>query len=132
MLAEEAEIRFRSHDLRGAVTVEAGDALGERLGLLKSGARFDRVLVNGVLPALPPALTSVLASGGRLVGAVTVDGSPRLIKVERSSEGHLRQEIQGPVRLAPIALDGEDSARRGRAATPVHAAKALPRNGRLT
>lgn len=65
--------------------------------------RFDRILVNGALPSLPPTLTSRLSINGRLVGAVVGEGGPHLILIERREDGTLSQERAGPVRLAPLA-----------------------------
>ena len=49
-------------------------AVGDGLALGDESGRFDRILVNGAAKAVPPMLTSLLAPGGRLVGALPVDG----------------------------------------------------------
>src|SRR5215211_5792215 len=67
-LAEEAGARLASADTVGSIALEIGDGLAPNL----DGARFDRILVNGAARSLPPALTSLLAPGGRLVGALMV------------------------------------------------------------
>jgi protein-L-isoaspartate(D-aspartate) O-methyltransferase len=113
LLAEEAQARFRATGIEG-VGVETGDALGDELGLVTSGARFDRIVVNGALPSLPPGLTSLLAPGGKLVGAIAAHGFPRLVTVERSSDGRLHQEIGGPLRISPLVIGAD-----GRGAMPI-------------
>lgn len=109
LLAEEAQARFRAEGVEG-VTVETGDALGEELGLVSSGARFDRIVVNGALPGPPPSLTSLLAPGGRLVGAIAAHGFPRLVTVGRSPDGQLRQEIGAPLRISPLVVGADGRA----------------------
>lgn len=64
--------------------------------------RFDRILLNGALPRIPLSITSQLATGGRLVGAVTSEGSPRLVLVRRREDGTLVEETGIKVRLAPL------------------------------
>lgn len=103
VLAEEAQTRFRGGAIEGDVEVEIGDGLGDWL-VANRAARFDRILVNGSLNAVPPALTSMLAPGGRLVGALTGEGSPFLLIVELSLDGQLAQVLGRPVRLSPLAV----------------------------
>lgn len=103
VLAAEAEARFRAGAVEGAPEVEVGDGLGPELERLLAGARFDRILVNGAVSAVPGSLTSLLAPGGRLVGAVAADGFPRLVRIERSPEGRLDQETGAPLRLSAMA-----------------------------
>ena len=49
--------------------------------------RFERILVNGVMQTVPEALLARLEIGGRLVGALRVEGAGRLVVVTRA---HLR------------------------------------------
>ena len=98
-LAEEARARLAVAGTVGSVALETGDGLAPA----PSGARFDRILVNGTAPALPPAVTSLLAAGGRLVGAITVDKLPRLLRVERSHQGSLSHEVGAVLRLSSLA-----------------------------
>src|SRR3712207_4029733 len=96
-LAEEAQIRLGIAGLDGDVEIGVGNGL--RLDL--QGERFDRVLVNGALPAMPAAVTDLLTDGGRLVGGLSVDGFPRLVRIERQ-EGGLTHVLGGPLRLSPL------------------------------
>src|ERR687889_1943998 len=68
----------------GKVRMEVGDGLAARVR-----DRFDRILLNGARPEIPETLMPLLGPGGRLVGALTVEGMPRLVKVERGTEGEL-------------------------------------------
>jgi protein-L-isoaspartate(D-aspartate) O-methyltransferase len=97
-LAESAGARFSIAGIVEAVTCAAGDGLAPDL---PSGG-FERILLNGATASVPAALTSLLASGGRLVGAIAGDGFPRLVRVERQPDGTLRQDFGGPLRLAPL------------------------------
>src|SRR5215217_5296738 len=64
------------------VRVEIADGLAPR-----PRERFDRILLNGTATAIPDSLTSLLAPTGRLVGALPLDGAPRLVRVERLADG---------------------------------------------
>ena len=64
--------------------------------------RFDRILVNGAAPAIPSSLASLLAPEGRLVGALTIEGIPRLHRSDRTTQGDLREELGGALRLSPL------------------------------
>jgi protein-L-isoaspartate(D-aspartate) O-methyltransferase len=97
-LAEAAAGRFAVAGVADAVTGAAGDGLAAALP--RGG--FERVLLNGAVPSVPPALASLLAGGGRLVGALTCEGFPRLLRIERQANGNFRQELGGPLRLAPL------------------------------
>jgi protein-L-isoaspartate(D-aspartate) O-methyltransferase len=94
-LAEEAGVRL---GLAGyAVAIEVGDGLA-----LAGGERFDRILLNGAVPAVPRTLTSLLAPGGRLVAGLSRDGLPHLVVVERAQDGALVEEVGAALRLAPL------------------------------
>ena len=97
-LAGGAEARLRLAALSASVVVTVGD------GLSPSGedVRFDRILVNGSAKAVPPVLTSLLAPGGRLVGALSVGSLPRLAQVERAADGQLRYDLGPSLRIAPL------------------------------
>ena len=41
--------------------------------------------------------------GGRLIGALTDAGLPRLVRVERAEDGELREELGPGLRIAPLA-----------------------------
>lgn len=82
----------------GKVRMEVGDGLA-----LRPRERFDRILLNGTVPEIPDALTALLGPGGRLVGALAGEGAPpRLVTVERTEEGELRQELGAVLRLSPL------------------------------
>jgi protein-L-isoaspartate(D-aspartate) O-methyltransferase len=81
----------------GAATVEIGDGLASR-----PHESFDRILLNGAVADIPHAAASLLAPRGRLVGALTVDGMPRLLRIERRADGELHQEIGPGLRVAPL------------------------------
>ena len=94
-LAEEAAARLR---LAGyEVAIEIGD------GLAHAGReRFDRILLNGTVAAVPRTLTSLLAPGGRLVAGLVQDGFPHLAVAERGGDGTLAEQTGAPVRLSPL------------------------------
>jgi protein-L-isoaspartate(D-aspartate) O-methyltransferase len=94
--------RFRIAGLSDDITLTIGD------GLAPSGPqdRYDRILMNGAVMALPAPLTSLLVPEGRLIGAMSFEDFPRLIRVERGANGILKQELKGPLRL-PLLAQGE-------------------------
>lgn len=81
----------------GKVRIEVGDGLAVR-----PRERFGRILLNGAVPAVPETLTHLLGPGGRLVGAQTVEGLPRLVRVDRLEDGEFRQELGANLRLSPL------------------------------
>jgi protein-L-isoaspartate(D-aspartate) O-methyltransferase len=81
----------------GKVRLEVGDGLAARVR-----DRFDRILLNGAHPDLPEALMPLLGPGGRLVGALTVEGMPRLVKIERDADGELTQSLGAQLRISPL------------------------------
>lgn len=81
----------------GKVRLEVGDGLAIRMR-----DRFDRILLNGARSELPEALMPLLGSGGRLVGALTVEGMPRLVKAERGDDGELTQSLGAQLRISPL------------------------------
>jgi protein-L-isoaspartate(D-aspartate) O-methyltransferase len=48
-------------------------------------------------------VTSLLGSGGRLVGALTVEGAPHLVRIERLDDDELKQSLGGVLRISPLA-----------------------------
>jgi protein-L-isoaspartate(D-aspartate) O-methyltransferase len=97
-LAESAVERLGIAGLAEPVTTAVGDGLAPGL----PGGSFERILLNGSLPAVPPAVTTLLAAGARLVGAITVDGFPRLVRIERQPYNKLKQEVGARLRLSPL------------------------------
>jgi protein-L-isoaspartate(D-aspartate) O-methyltransferase len=65
--------------------------------------RFDRVLVNGVANAVPEALLARLSPGGRLVGAIRVEGVSRRVVVTRVADSGFDHALGPVVRLPPLA-----------------------------
>src|SRR5918998_4265552 len=73
-LAESAAARFAIAGAAESITCAAGDGLSPDL----PGGSFERILLNGATASVPSALISLLATGGRLVGAIAGEGFPRL------------------------------------------------------
>ncbi|WP_346767106.1 protein-L-isoaspartate O-methyltransferase family protein [Enterovirga aerilata] len=103
ILAESAERRLQ---LAGFSRIKhvCGDGLegGDTQG------RYHRILLNGVLPYLSPALTSRLVAGGRLVGGAIQNGVPQLLTIFRDEEGDLSHAFGAPVRLSPLVACRHD------------------------
>lgn len=81
----------------GKVRLEIGDGLAARVR-----ERFDRILLNGARPDIPQHLISLLGPGGRLVGALTSEGSPCLVQIDRSPDGEFSQSLGGALRISPL------------------------------
>lgn len=96
-LAEAAVLHLEAAGALPAVTPLTGDGL--RPGLED---RFDRVLLNGTVPAVPEALTALVAPGGRLVAGVPGRPAPRLLTLERLAGEGWQETVGGPLRLAPL------------------------------
>jgi protein-L-isoaspartate(D-aspartate) O-methyltransferase len=95
-LAESAAQHLRIVET-GGTRIEVGDGLAAR-----PRDRFDRILLNGAVGAIPSSVTSLLAPGGRLVGALSAGGAPRLVRIDRQEDGELRQEPGAHLRIAPL------------------------------
>jgi protein-L-isoaspartate(D-aspartate) O-methyltransferase len=78
---------------------EIGDGLEP-----EADERFTRILVNGSLASLPPSVTRRLAPDGRLVGAITRDGFPRLTTLVRDPSGEITTHAGVSLRISPIAV----------------------------
>lgn len=98
-LAESAAARFSVAGVAGAITLAVGDGLAPGA----AEGRFDRILVNGATPSAPAWLASLLAPGGRLVGALAFEGGPRLVRIDRLPDGRLMQELGPALRLSRLA-----------------------------
>jgi protein-L-isoaspartate(D-aspartate) O-methyltransferase len=81
----------------GKVRVEVGDGLANRVR-----DRFDRILLNGARAEIPEAVTSLLGPGGRLVGALTVEGAPHLVRIDCLADGELKRSLGGLLRISPL------------------------------
>jgi protein-L-isoaspartate(D-aspartate) O-methyltransferase len=81
----------------GKVRLEVGDGLAARVR-----DRFDRILLNGARPEIPETVTSHLGPGSRLVGAITIEGVPHLVRIERNAEGELTQSVGASLRISPL------------------------------
>ena len=97
-LAESAAGRFAIAEVAEAVTSNVGDGLAPD----PPEDKFDRILLNGAVPEVPEVLTSLLAVGGRLVGALTASGFPRLVCIERQPDGSLHESRGAALRLPPL------------------------------
>jgi protein-L-isoaspartate(D-aspartate) O-methyltransferase len=79
------------------VTLLVGDgSLGHA-----AAAPYDAINVAAAMPAIPPALPSQLAVGGRLVGPVDA-GDQRLVLLWRGAGDELRRELHERVRFVPL------------------------------
>jgi protein-L-isoaspartate(D-aspartate) O-methyltransferase len=81
----------------GKVQIEVGDGLATRMR-----DRFDRILLNGARPEIPDNMMSLLGPGARLVGALAMNGAPRLIRIERLADGELQHNVGAPLRISPL------------------------------
>lgn len=97
-LAAEARARLPVLGVADTVTLTVGDGLA----LAAAEGRFERILINGSLRAVPAAVTSLLAPGGRLVGAIAIEGMPRLLKIERAAEGALTHVLGAALRISRL------------------------------
>lgn len=96
-LARAARDRLGPH-LNDA-TVEVADGLGPG-GIERQ--RFDRILINGGVPALPPHLLAALNPGGRLVAGLWTGRGCRLVTLARDGEAPPAR-LDGPaLRLGPM------------------------------
>lgn len=95
-LAESALQHLKIVEVANA-RIETGDGLATR-----PRERFDRILLNGAFADVPASLLSLLGPGGRVVGALTGEGLPRLVKVDRLEDGEFRQEFGANLRLSSL------------------------------
>ncbi|KQP32453.1 protein-L-isoaspartate O-methyltransferase [Methylobacterium sp. Leaf102] len=98
LLAEDARVALLPED-RVRATIAVGDGLD--VGSVPEG-RFDRILLNGTVAALPPHLFGFLAPGGRLVGALGSVETARLVVLAMGADGVVQERIGGGLRLAPL------------------------------
>jgi protein-L-isoaspartate(D-aspartate) O-methyltransferase len=96
-LTQAASEHLRVAGAPARIRLETGDGLAQR-----PRERFDRILLNGSVPAVPEPVLNLLGPGGRLVGALATEGGTRVVRADRDGEGALRQELLAPVRLAAL------------------------------
>jgi protein-L-isoaspartate(D-aspartate) O-methyltransferase len=96
-LTQSASGHLRVASTPATIRLETADGLAPRIR-----ERFDRILLNGSVAAVPETLTALLGPGGRAVGAVLVEGTSRLALIARGPDGALSQEIGAPIRLSPL------------------------------
>jgi protein-L-isoaspartate(D-aspartate) O-methyltransferase len=98
-LATGAAERFKLMGLTKIISLDVGDGFAPPFARM----RFDRILINGSALGIPPLISSMLAPGGRLVGALLLDGLTRLVTIDRSATGELRQELGPVIRITALA-----------------------------
>ncbi len=99
-----AEGAAQTHGELGYVNVQIRHGDGT-MGWLEA-APFDAILVSAGAPAIPEALKSQLARGGRMVIPVGDDRSvQRLLRITRHEDGTFEQEIFASVRFVPLVGD---------------------------
>jgi len=77
--------------------------VGDGTGGWPDAAPFDAILVSASGPAVPPALTRQLVTGGRLVIPVGEEGrAQRLLKITRTGEADYEEEDLGAVSFVPL------------------------------
>ena len=96
-LAESASRHLSGISGPGRVTVEVGDGLADT-----PRGSFDRILLNGTIEDMPDHVAAMLATGGRLVGAVPDGDRHRLVTIERSADGGTTRSLAGFLRLSPL------------------------------
>jgi protein-L-isoaspartate(D-aspartate) O-methyltransferase len=96
-LAESAVQHLRIVEA-GKIRQEVGDGLA-----MRTRDHFDRILLNGACSGIPEAVTSLLGPGGRLVGALTVEDAPHLVRIDCLDDGELKQSTGGLLRISPLA-----------------------------
>ena len=104
ILCESAGARLAAAGIAGTVDLVCADGLAEEPG---DGRLYDRILLNGVVPSVPSALTAGLAPGGRLVTATATEALPRLLVVTRDPGGAIVHTIGASLRLSRLVFDGE-------------------------
>ncbi|MEN3930912.1 protein-L-isoaspartate O-methyltransferase [Microvirga sp. W0021] len=97
-LSESAQERIKISGHEQYISLEVGDGLATRL----RGTKYDRILLNGSGLAIPQTMTNLLSDGAKLVGALTLEGFPRLVKIVKQEKGTLHQELGAPLRLSPL------------------------------
>ena len=78
-------------------------------------APFDAILVTAAATAIPPALVDQLKRGGRLIiplgppdGARRYTSSQRLLRLEKGTNGSLKETVVLPVAFVPLTTPPDD------------------------
>ena len=98
-LADDARDNLVPED-RLLVEIAVGDGLHP--ATLRGAEPFDRILLNGTVPAIPDSLAGLLAAGGRLVAALGRPEAAGLVTLVRNATGSFEAQAGAPVRLAPL------------------------------
>ena len=87
----------------GSALLTGGFELQHGDGLLPTRllGRFERIVLNGAVTAIPDKLFERLAPGGRLVGAIRHDGVTRRLVAVATPNG-IAQQLGPPIRLAAL------------------------------
>ena len=97
-LAVEASTRIKTFGL-GNVAVRWEDGFDFH----RSGERFDRVIVHGLIEPPGEAFRGLIAAGGVLVVAVAGRGEQRIVRLAANPKGALEAADVGPARgLRPL------------------------------
>lgn len=98
-LADEARDNLVPED-RPLATITVGDGLHP--ATLRGAEPFDRILLNGTVPAIPEHLGALLGPGGHLVAPVGRPEAAGLVTWMRGPDGTLDARPGAAVRLAPL------------------------------
>lgn len=78
-------------------------------------APFDAILVTAAATAIPPALIDQLKRGGRMIiplgppdGAIRFTSSQRLLRIEKTEDGSLKEKVILPVAFVPLVTPPEE------------------------
>ncbi len=98
VLAGGALGRLAAAGFSGVVELFCGDGL-------QGGSpdlRYDRILLNGAVDSIGPALTSRLTGQGRLVGAISSRDVARLVTISRDVAGDLVRDVAQTLRISRL------------------------------
>ncbi|KQP80499.1 protein-L-isoaspartate O-methyltransferase [Methylobacterium sp. Leaf117] len=98
-LADDARDNLVPED-RVLADIILGDGLHP--ATLRGAEPFDRILLNGTVPAIPDHFAGLLAPGGRLVAPVGRPEAAGLVTWTRMADGSLENRPGAALRLAPL------------------------------
>jgi protein-L-isoaspartate(D-aspartate) O-methyltransferase len=96
-LLQKAERAFRASGIT-TVTPVHGDGLAPQ----ELAARYDRIILNGVVETLPQHLTDRLGTGGRMLAHHRRGGQTQRVVWQRDITGVLHAEEAGPSRMGAM------------------------------